>query len=158
MISIFLLVATVSDDYGKREAEVQSFTTLSPALPCCEPTPHDSFDKKVAPTVTAIVHFWLGNNFLCLAFRAEYFIILFHTVWVWLSILNVLLANFLFKKVTSEPGYQPLWTCLPLDNCHLVYNKTTVHYRPIWSQLLHPSNPPSPPQKKIECIISKFWI
>ena len=73
MISIFLLVARVSDDYGKREAEVQSFTKLSPALPCCEPTPHDSFDKKVAPTVTAVVHFGLWNHFLGLGFRAEFF-------------------------------------------------------------------------------------
>ena len=148
MISIFLLVARVSDDYGKREAEVQSFTKLSPALPCCEPTPHDSFDKKVAQTVTAVVHFWLEKLFWvwfwfpCMLCWSS-----FSTLLVWSSLWYVYFSPiFWIKKVTFEPGYQPLWTCLPLHNCLLVYNKTTVHYRPIWSQLLHPSNPPSYPK------------
>ena len=95
--------------------------------------------------------------FLGFGFRVELFFYLFHFYWVWSSFWYVLLTNYLFKKVTSEPGYQPLWTCLPLDNCHLVYNKTTVHYRPIWSQLLHPSNPHLT-QKVIKCIFSHFCI
>ena len=90
MISIFLLAATVSDDYGKREAEVQSFTKLSPALPCCGPTPHDPLDKKVAQTVTAVVHFWLWNHFLGFGFCVE---LCYHLIPHCLGVVEVLICT-----------------------------------------------------------------
>ena len=140
MISIFLLAATVMTMESVKQRFNPSPNCPLPCLVMSQPLTTLSI-KRSLKLWQLLSIFGFGTIFWVLGSVWNFFIILFHTVWVWSRFWFVLLTNYLFKKVTSERGYQPLWTCLPLDNCHLVYNKTTVHYRPIWSHLLHSSTP-----------------